>query len=235
MIRLEARIREPEIMDDPGLDAAVHALALVALTRINRVSRSTGILWRAIRTFAAHAPPATLRLLDVATGAGDVPIELWSRARRAGLRLAIDACDVSSTALAYARQKAAGVGADIRFFPLDVLHEPIPGSYDIITCSLFLHHLDERQAATLLHDMASATSRLLLVNDLHRRRTSLMAVCLATRLLVRSPVVRTDALRSIRAAYTRAELRALAVAGGLPDARVASRWPARLSLEWRRA
>src|SRR5438045_7668560 len=110
------RRRQPEIMDGPGLDPRRHVQALRGLERINRLSRSSAILWPAIRDLARESPGRTLRLLDVATGAGDIPIDLWHRARRAGLTLEIDACDRSEDALAHATQRARQRRAEVHFF-----------------------------------------------------------------------------------------------------------------------
>ena len=81
---LRQRHRQAEIMDRPDLPAAQHGHALDGLGRINFFSRSAGILWRPLAQLSRELGP--LRILDVATGAGDVPVRLWRKATRAGLR-----------------------------------------------------------------------------------------------------------------------------------------------------
>src|SRR5262245_47985533 len=100
---LKRRHRQPEIMDQPGLEQSLHFEALKSLERINWLSGSLGILWPVIRSLAQQVAPEPLRVLDVATGAGDLPIGLWCKGRDAGLSLHVDGCDVSSQALAFAR------------------------------------------------------------------------------------------------------------------------------------
>src|SRR5262249_52402604 len=152
---------------------------------------------------------ASLRLLDVATGAGDVPVRLWKRARRAGYGWQVSGCDLSPVAVAYARGRAASAGADVHFFVHDVLgNEPLPPA-DAVTCSLFLHHLDEAQAVALLRRLAEAAP-LVLVNDLERSLGGLALAHVATRLLTTSEVVHADGPRSVEGAFTAAEARALA-------------------------
>ena len=59
-----------------------------------------------------------LRVLDVATGGGDVPIHLWSKARRAGLDLRIAGCDRNPSAVEFACRRAAeGLQAVLRDNP----------------------------------------------------------------------------------------------------------------------
>ncbi len=226
------RRRQAEIMDQPGLDRERHVRALRGLERINFWSRSAGILWRPLAALAREAGP--LRVLDLATGAGDVPIRLWRTARRAGLPVSLDGCDVSADAVAYAGRRAAEAGAGLRFFTLDALAGPLPGGYDVLACSLFLHHLGEEQAVDLLRRMAEAAGRMVLINDLVRSRGGWLLACAGTHLLSRCDVVHSDGLRSVEGAFTVGEARGLAARAGLTGARVERRWPFRFLLTWRR-
>src|SRR5437763_3343791 len=88
---------QPEVMDQPGLDPVRHRQALAGLRRINFFSGSAGILWPPLAALA-YGAARPVRVLDLATGGGDVPIRLWRRARRAGLPLEVEACDVSPVA-----------------------------------------------------------------------------------------------------------------------------------------
>src|SRR5260221_5935812 len=71
----------PEIMDQPGLDPREHVRALGALARINILSRSAGLFWPEIARVARAHPGKTIRFLDVASGGGDVPIQLLRKER----------------------------------------------------------------------------------------------------------------------------------------------------------
>jgi SAM-dependent methyltransferase len=230
--RITQRQRQPEIIDETDLAAPVHALALRGLERINWWSASAGILWPALRDLARQAGP--LRVLDIATGAGDVPIRLWHKAQRAGLAVQIDGCDRSQQAVAYAQQRAAERKADVHFFPADACQDPLPAGYDAIVCSLFLHHLEEDQAVALLARMGAAARRLVQVNDLARSRAGFALAYIGTRILSSSAVVHVDGPRSVEGAFTRAEVRTLAARAGLEGAMVVRRWPCRFLLKWYR-
>jgi SAM-dependent methyltransferase len=228
------RRRRPEIMDQPDLHPDRHVPALRGLARINFLSGSAGILWPAVAELARAVAPRVPRILDVATGGGDVPIRLWRRARRAGLDLYLEGCDISPVALEHARTAAARAGAPLRFFEYDALSGTPLAKYDAVMCSLFLHHLDEEPAITFLRRMAETAVRLVLVNDLERSATGLLLAHVVGRLLTTSEVVHVDGPRSVEAAFTRAEARALAERAGLHGARVSWRWPFRWLLSWRR-
>lgn len=121
----------------------------------------------------------------------------------------------------------------MRFFRLDVLTEPLAKRYDVITISLFLHHLTDTQIVTLLNTLAAHADHLI-ISDLIRSRTGYGLALLGTRLLSGSRIVHVDGLKSVRAALTLPEAQALAAAAGLNNARFERRWPHRFLLTWSR-
>jgi 2-polyprenyl-3-methyl-5-hydroxy-6-metoxy-1,4-benzoquinol methylase len=155
-------------------------------------------------------------------------------AARTGLGVRVDGCDVSDEAVRYARGIAASCGVDVGFFILNALRDPIPEGYDVITCSLFLHHLDEAGAILLLKKMADATRRIVLVNDLERTRRGYWLAWTGCRLLSRSPIVRNDGPVSAASAFTRAEAQVLADQAGLEGAVLIRHWPERFLIAWSR-
>ncbi len=225
---------QPEWMDDPGLDPSLHAQALRGLARINRLSRSTQILWPAIRRLARENPSQTLSVLDLGSGGGDVTIGLWQQARRAGISLEATGCDVSEVAVEHARQKASRAGAAVTFLHSDVFALDQAKHFDVVACSLFLHHQDAKHAVELLRQMRQRARRLVLVNDLVRSRAGYALAWLATRVLTRSPVVHVDGPRSVQAAFTIDEARQLAESAGLFNAQIQACWPCRYLLSWRK-
>ncbi len=231
---LSQRNRIGEIMDDPGLESSEHERALRGLGRINRLSRSASILWPAIAEEAERSSGRPIRVLDLASGGGDVSIELARRARRRGLSIQIDGGDVSPIAVEYAARSAASAGVPVRFFRLDALNDPLPEDYNVVTCSLFLHHLAEEQAIRLLGKMAGASRSRVLVNDLLRSPVGYSLARAGCRLLSRSPVVHHDGPASVRSAFRLDEVRDLARRAGLERTRIDRRWPWRFLLSWSR-
>jgi 2-polyprenyl-3-methyl-5-hydroxy-6-metoxy-1,4-benzoquinol methylase len=227
---ISTRVREAEVMDDPALDADAHHRALVGLGRINRISQTADALWRAIREDACRSN-RPLRLLDVATGGGDVPRRLAHLAQSNNIAMDIHACDVSRRAVAYARQQTR----DVCVFMHDALRDALPRGFDIITCNLFVHHLPAQDAQSLLNNMAQAAQHMVVVSDLRRCPLGYAAARIGTQLLTRSPVVHVDGLRSVRAAFTMDEASQLAGRAGLLGATIQAHWPWRWMLIWRRS
>lgn len=231
---LSQRRRQAELMEQPDLKPAHHVHALRGLSRVNFFSHSAGILWPPLRALAQELHPRPVRVLDLATGGGDVPLRLWQHARRHGLKLELAGCDISPVAIEHARTSAARRGADIRFFVHDIWQGEPPAGHDVVMASLFLHHQDEAGAPALLRRMADMAGRLVLVNDLIRSPWHLLLAHVGTRLLTTSHVVHYDGPRSVEAGFTMAEARQLAVQAGLPGAAVTWHWPFRFLLAWRR-
>lgn len=236
---LARRHLQPEIMDQPDLDVGRHDQALAGLARINRLSRSADILWPPIRQLAGELGGRPLTLLDVATGAGDLPIALWLKARRAGLDLAIAGCDISERAVEHARRRAKQAGAPVHYFQRDALADDlVEGAtrrWHVVISSLFLHHLNEGQAVALLRRMSTAAERLVLINDLRRCRAGYWLAYVGARVLSRSDVVHVDGPRSVEGAFTLDEAVNLCRQAGLDPIEAHRRWPCRYLLTWRGA
>ena len=230
----DQRRRRPEWMDDPALDADAHRHALGDLARLNRWTGSAAVLWRTLEPLLRRTAGSPARVLDIACGGGDVTVALAGRARRAGRHLRMVGCDRSERALDTARRRGEQAGLEIDWFRRDVTRESLPGGFDIVVSTLFLHHLDAARAAALLHDASHAADHLRFI-DLERGRRGWHLARAGTWLLSRSPVVRVDGPRSVEGAFTPAEALALARAAGLHDAAAPRCWPARFVLRWDRA
>ncbi len=232
-IRMQ-RSRRPELMDQPGLEPAEHVRALQGLGRINVLSRVGSVLWppieRLARLKATNDRP--LRILDLATGGGDTPITLARRAAATGLNVEIDGCDISPQAIRYALEKAAAHGIRVSFFVLDALRERLPSDYDVLCCSLFLHHLSETDAIALLSRMAVAAQSLVLVDDLVRSRWGYLLAWTGCHVLSGSRIVHVDGPISVAAAFTPSEALFLAERAGLQGASLTRHWPQRFLLTW---
>jgi hypothetical protein len=81
-IKLAQRDRQPEFMDQPGLDRDEHARALAGLRRINFISGTSASLLAPIEKLASKRETKPLQILELACGGGDTAIDLALHARR---------------------------------------------------------------------------------------------------------------------------------------------------------
>lgn len=228
---LSVRVVRPELMDQAELTAEAHRWALAGLARLNWWSAASRPYRQPVRR-VARAASRPVTVLDVACGGGDIPISLAVWARRTGIELDVAACDRSQRALGWARGSAESAGVDLHTFVHDIVREDLGRQYDVVTCSLFLHHLPPGSVRQVVARLARAARRVLVVCDLRRSPAGLALAAAASRLLTRSPVVHTDALLSARAAFTEDEAARLARGAGLDGASVTRCWPQRFVLVW---
>lgn len=235
MISLEKRHREPELMDDPNLDPALHRQALKGLRRVHLISGTVSTLWKQIHRIARQTPNSTVRVLDVACGGGDLAVSLARKAAHSGYPVELSGCDISPAALEFAATTAASENVTVNFFQADAITAPLPTDYDIICCSLFLHHLDEDDAVKLLRSMKASARRMVLISDLVRSQFGYLLTWVGLRLLTRSRICHVDGPLSVRAAFTPEEMLALAAQAELHDATLTRHWPERFLLTWSRS
>jgi ubiquinone/menaquinone biosynthesis C-methylase UbiE len=214
-------------MDSPELAPDEHRAALSALNRINRL---LGVDRRLFRAAGRLADSPLRSVADLGAGGGGFLCYVADRTRATPGRLML-ALDRSWPALRWASEWShttlAGIVADARCLPL------ANGSIDVVTCSLFLHHFDPDGVAAILREAARIARRGVVVSDLARSRLSLVLTWLTTRVFSRSRVFRDDGPRSVRAAFTPAELAAIAARAGLGGAKVRRHFPFRMLLVWR--
>jgi len=231
---IQVRNKQKELMDQPNLDPIVHRHALRGLQRLNRISRSAAILWPPIAVAARGVETSTLRVLDLACGGGDNALAIAKLGRQAGLSVDVVGCDISQVAIDQAKFAAArrDLTDAVSFVQLNVLEDPLPAGFDVITCSLFLHHLSLEQAVALLGRMADSAKHWLVISDLRRTWRGLVLARAASRLLTTSPIVHTDAVLSVEGAFSEVEAADIASQAGLNGAVISMHWPQRWRLVW---
>jgi SAM-dependent methyltransferase len=105
---------------------------------------------------------------------------------------------------------------------------PFPDrSFDLVTCSLSLHHFPPDEAASVLQEVARVARRAWVVVDVERGLLPYLGARWL-RILLRNRLTRHDAPASVLRGYSLSELRALLARAGLPDARARRQFPFRL-------
>lgn len=227
------RRRVPELMDAADVDPTEHRRALAGLRRINTLSGAARTIATPIIAFARDHKLERLRILDVASGDGDVPIRLALALRARSIEADLTLFDQSDVGLAEARDCAAAVRVSLQTFTGNAFAALPMQDYDVVTCSLFLHHLDREQCVAALSQMKAASRGLIVVSDLRRCCAGLFAAQIGCRLLSRSRLVHHDGPASVRGAWTPEELHDLARHAGLDGASIRRCFPWRMLLTHR--
>jgi SAM-dependent methyltransferase len=208
---LTRRVITAEHMDSPTVSESDQRATLLAIRQVNRWLGGTGQVLGALRPWLRTMPRgSTLRVLDLGTGSADIPIALARWSVQAGLAVQIIGLDLHPLTLALAREQIdrepAPVRQRIELVQADALKPPFARqSFDFVISSMFLHHLPDIEVLTALKIMDDLSRRGLVWNDLLRNRWSLTWAHLLT--LGRPATVRHDATVSVRAGFTRREVR----------------------------
>ncbi len=238
----------PEKMDAADLDTRLHREALLDLERMSRWSGTARNLAKELISLQSRKPLSEWRLLDAGCANGamarDLADHLFGR-----LQFQITGWDFSPIAIELAKEQHLRwkpktdlqggkncVTYEVRNL-LDSREVEVPESeppFDVVYCSLFLHHFDDWEAGQLLARFKQLARVAVIVDDLRRTGAGWWIAWLGTRLLSRSPVLHFDGPQSVRAAFTLNELRQLAHKSGLSSAQMRAHWPQRLLFQWER-
>ena len=205
-----------ELLDGHLDDPATLRDNLRDLARANRLTGGARLSVRAVSFLVPALDP--LSVLDVGTGAADIPLALLSEARARGRRLTVTAVDSRREVIDAARAARPGID-EVDGLTLDVADgRALPysdASFDVAHASLVLHHLEPVEAVAFLGELGRVARRGVVVNDLSRRRHTLLGAWLLSRACTRNRYSRHDAPLSARRAYTRSEAVALLARAGL--------------------
>lgn len=209
-------IRKFEESDPEWIDTADTANAelerdLANLESLNRRFGAHQVVLRYLEPVLRRRQP--LRIVDLATGAADIPRIIALRAREIGCPVLITAVDRQRATLDLAEKRSAGF-PEIRFVCADALTFSEGALYDVVLCNLVLHHLDETDAIRLLRRCRELAKGAVLATDLRRSRLAQVGILTVTGLIYREPMTRHDARLSAERAFSFPELRKLAVAAG---------------------
>lgn len=200
-----------EMMDRPQPVSPELERDLERLRQLNRWFGSYRLISFFVRRWIL--PGAQLRIIDLATGSGDIPRLVVDHARTVGADIEIDALDRQPATLEIARRLSTGY-PEISYHPADILEWNSAQIYDMALCSLVLHHFSDENAVKLFRRARQVSKRFVLVSDLRRGLLLEAGVYMLTALVFREPMTRFDARLSARRAFSFSEMRELASRAG---------------------
>lgn len=219
---LRHRVADPELMDDFSIGGHELRQALAELRTINWL---LGSAWPTLegvqRLWRWAGQPSHLTILDIGAGSGDTSQVLLHWASQHGVAMQITLVDLHRETCAVAAAYHQGEPrVQVRQGDLFALEE---GCADIVTASLFLHHIPDAQLPEACLALYRAARIGVVINDLHRNRFAWAFILVATRLLSRNRMIRHDAPLSVRRGFRAADLQRLRDVPGLSGLRYAWR------------
>lgn len=216
---LTRRIDEPELMDTGAASDKELSEALDFLSASNTLLGGWAVVRQRLEVWSrAWDKRKQVTILDVGTGAADIPLRILSWGRRRRFHIEIVGIDTDERILELARARAEGEEC------LSLFHSDLGsfaaqgGRFDYVLGSLFLHHLPPAELEGSLKLCDALATKGLLFTDLHRCAAAYAGVraltCLAGR------VSRCDGPLSVRRAFLPEELEIAAQRAGLKYLRV---------------
>lgn len=218
-----------ELLDDPRADPARVRESLGNIARANRWFGGVDAVRLGLaRALEGVQPGASLTLLDVGTGAGDLPraAVAWAHSRGIGLRPF--GIERHPAAAQLARQNG------VAMLLADGGALPLPDrSVDLVLLSQVAHHFAEACIVRLFRECGRVARHAVIVADLRRSRLAAMGWPLAGWLLRFDPDTVRDGVVSLGRGFSTASLEELLLRAGMPT-RVMRCRGVRLVAVWRR-
>ncbi len=209
-----------ELLDMPGQATEQDLLhTLRDIRRANIFGLGTWVVkYHLDRLVESFPKNRTLTVLDIATGSADIPEELCRWAQKLGRKINITATDLSPEILAVARDriKKAGFEDHVTFVACDAIAVPFSDrAFDVVTCSLALHHLTLTAAHGAMREMKRLSRLGFIINDIYRAQGAWIMAWVLTRLTTTNHLTRHDGPASVYRAFTPSELARIARGAGV--------------------
>ncbi len=201
-----ARRRGVELLDDPATDPVLAARSLEDVARsnvwfggANAVIAELIPQFKTLKNTRAHRTPLTL--LDVGTGAGDIPEYARRAADRNGVKLLTMGLEITPALAAASRSRSGDAIAG------SALALPFANrSVDIVTCSQVLHHFEAADCARLIAELDRVARLRVIIADLRRAWAAAAGFWIASIALGFHPITRHDGVVSVLRGFRSGEL-----------------------------
>ena len=197
----------PEIMDNFDMEGEVLRDALDKIASINQLLGGNKVTLEGIKILInKHPKGSVISIADVGCGNGDMLRSLANYGAKNDLNFLLTGIDANSFTINHACNLSLKYD-NISYQCLDVFKELNNSQpYEIILCTLTLHHFKDNEIVALLNSFKNQASLGFVINDLHRSAIAyhlFKAICFVFKL---NDMSREDGLTSILRGFKKADL-----------------------------
>ena len=207
MVDTKYRSRAPEMMDDFTMEGEELRDALDKLAGINKLLGGNRVTLQGVKELIELRPlQKNFKIVDVGCGNGDMLRLLAAFAIEKSLNFELIGIDANAFTIAHAASLSAHF-ANISYRCEDIFQSSSDEQFDIVLCTLTLHHFSDQEIVELLRIFKKKTALGLVINDLHRSKLAyylFQAVCFIFGL---NRMSREDGLVSILRAFKNNDLK----------------------------
>ena len=206
-INTKYRTQEAEIMDDFSLHGRELRAALDQIARINQLLGGNKVTLHGIKEVLKKANTSKpIVIADIGCGNGDMLRMLADYGLKSNFNFKLIGIDANAFTVNYAKTLSNDY-PNIEYVCLDIFSEEFSTiKYDIVLCTLTLHHFTNEQILNIISIFNSNAGIGIVVNDLHRSKLAYRLFKLICILFNLSKMSREDGLVSILRGFRKNEL-----------------------------
>ncbi|MEQ9423890.1 MAG: methyltransferase domain-containing protein [Cyclobacteriaceae bacterium] len=203
---LSKRSSQLEIMDDLECQGEVVGQTLREIDEINKRLGGNHLSVQGLESLLKNVNGEVIKVADLGCGSGEMLKLFTNWADRNNKHLECVGIDANAYIIEYARQNLKGV-QNTAFKTQNILsREFTRQKFDVIHCSLFLHHFTQEELVHLFTNFKKQARIGIVINDLHRHWLAYYSIKLVTSLLSKSKMVKFDAPLSVARGFKKNDL-----------------------------
>ncbi|WKV13330.1 methyltransferase domain-containing protein [Marivirga harenae] len=227
-VDLSYRSEEVEIMDDLSDDSPALYRALKELDIINHWLGGNAITLSAVKETLRKHPDREWQIADLGCGSGEILLKIAKWCRTQNIKIRLHGFDANPNVVAYAQKHCEGY-PEIAFHAENIFLEDFKNrKFDVICCTLFLHHFPQKELVNLLIQF-QAQSEKVIINDLHRHSFAYYSIKWITHFFSKSTMVQNDACLSVWRAFSKKDWKDILKLAGIKNYELGWRW----AFRWR--
>ena len=200
------RSSEKEIMDDFTMKGVLFRDTLDKLEIINRLLGGNNVTIMGLKELLKNqSKNKIITIVDLGCGHGDILRDIAKFGRKNDYTFRLVGIDANIAAIAYAKELSKEY-SELSFKAIDIFSEDFKKqSYDIVLCTLFLHHFKNNELISFLKTTIEKATIGVVVNDLHRHKLAYYLFKLIG-FFVKNKMIREDGLTSILRGFKKKDL-----------------------------
>tara|TARA_R110000868_G_scaffold15443_10_gene70440 strand:- start:2707 stop:3420 length:714 start_codon:yes stop_codon:yes gene_type:complete len=201
------RTDKEEMMDDFTMEGEVLREALDKIAKINQLLGGNTLTLLGVKKILSNlVTDKEITIVDVGCGNGDMLRTLAHYGKKNNLNFKLIGVDANNFTINHAINLSVNY-PNISFICEDIFGEVFNElKYDIVLCTLTLHHFKNKEIENLMHVFYSNASLGIVINDLHRNSVSYRLFQLLCAVFQLNKMSKSDGLISILRGFKKEDL-----------------------------
>ena len=224
MLDFSKRASCSEIMDDLWSSGGDLNQALRELDAINYVLGGNYVTLNGVMKLISTRADSRLHIADLGCGSGDMLKRMRSLLEKRHVDAVLTGIDANPNVISFAAAHTPTT-CRINYESENIFSEGFrTRKFDIVTATLFFHHLTDEQLIGFLKQLKGQVSKGIVMNDIHRNWFSYYAIKWLTQLFSRSRMVKHDAPVSVLRAFRKRDIIDILQRAGMLNYRIKWCW-----------